>query len=1036
MQIPPTISTSLFAALDSTTQRLNVLCEFYNPNALPGANGFDPTDAVFRVANITIDDTSDVQFLGHDYSRYLLTSGLNPNRTITEKLNTVNIRLANPEVPPGSKSRPVAAFILANPPEGMFCVIRLISRAITAASLTDSFVVFTGKFERPFDSEGSTITLQAKQYIGNVDQEVPWREFDPEDEEGRETDDPLFEGFLFSAKNGAVSYKERVRRGGIAGFFGLKKTVTRTLQFSNHQGVEVTKVVPLILGRAQVTYLPVAYIDAGGQINAIYCIGEGPIRFFGERKILTQGYSFASVDDNNPEVDQFRYGYPGGTNGQEPFLNNLTGGIPGNGYYSMSAMFSTALYGTEVAQDDPAPEIVGVILGMIIELPDSTGVFVNEDLSDNPAFQTRWALTHSRVFNLDPTFINDPQCIKTACYCDDPVLDQTNGELILLTTAQESAYGDLFRRYHSTSLFTPQYFLHYFLDIAQDPLPELIVPLEADGYVSFYDPSQPVPALTIKNLVRRRFSSNIYLNEKMKAVDFLFQVLLPAYRGFLVQNAQGKIDIKCRRPADNTIVRIASIVGATEIAVNTVLAWAASMSGQVIIGNDLLTSEVRTVTGVRYSAVANNITLAVTGNLTASGATLTGGGDGSPATGSVTVTGLGTLTVTIDGHSVTYETQTADTVHTAAAMLCQFLKADLTFQSYLKFTWAPGFTAHVISIQSKLGFLELDSALEEAHDVGEEVIRIQMSFSDGLSTPADRLNSNIIKDSFRWPLLTRQPSRNQVVGTFIDSPQDFYAQKLRTTDKDHRDKVKKVLPEELGLTAVDSFSQAKRLELSKLAEVLDLNFFTQHTSDRRAMLLEEGDIICNTHASGGFRNVALRVEEVTINLEHFTIDILARRYSTSAYTDVAPARNVPLPTTLLGDLGPPDIVFNTVDFPPNGLTQVTSSAGIASVRGGAIFGASVFAQKARVSLKRPGETEFTEIAVIEPDTNREAVFEFIASVEGVYTVQLEVCYVGGICNTTKPTATIAVVFEQPFALTQEDGDPILQEDLDFIEVEN
>lgn len=1031
MQLPPTISTNLYNALDSTTQRLTVLVEFYGNDVLPGANGFNPANAILRVSN-----KKGATFLSQSYLHYLEGSPQQINRTITEKFNTVSLKLSNHEDPPASGNRPVATFILGNPIEGMFVVIRLISRAVTASDLIDSFVVFTGKLEKPIDSEGNSITLQARQYIGNIDQSIPWREFDPEDEEGREIDDPLFEGFPYSARTGTIAFNERVRRGGFLGLLGFKKTVPRTLPISTHQGIEISKVVPLVLGRAQVEYLPLAWIDAGGQINVIYAIAEGPIRKFGDRRILTSGYQFASIADGNPEVDQFRFGYPGGTNGQEPFLNNLTGGIPGNGYHSMSAMFSTAVYGTEVSQDDPAPEIVGIILGMIIPLPDSAGDFVNEDLSDNPAYQTRWALTHSRVFNLDPAFINDPQCIKTACYCDDPVEDNTNGELILLTNAQQSAYGTLFRRYHSTSLFTPQYFLHYFLGVAQDPLPELVDPIDSTDIVNFYDQTSTIPELDIVPLARRRFSSNIYLNERMKAVDFLFEVLLPSFRGFLVQNAQGKIDIKCRRPGDNTVVRSAVVATDEEIAVNTILPWVNSLSGQVLIGVGLLTSELRTVTGTRYSAVANNITLAVTGNLTASGATLTGGNDDNPATGSVTVTGLGTLAVTIDGHDVSYTTQSADTTSTAAAMLAQFLKADTTFQTYLKFTWNPA-SPTVISIQSKLGFLELDSPLEEDHDVAEEVLRIQMSFADGLSTPADRLNSNIIKGSFRWPIASRQSSKNRVVGTFVDSPQDFAAQKVRTLDKDHRDQVKKTLDEELGLTAVDNFSQAKRLELSKLAEIRDLDFFTQHTSDRRAMLLEEGDLICNTHASGGFRNLPLRIEEVSIDLKEMTVDILARQYSTSAYSDEAPARNVPLPTTLLGDLGPPAIVFNTVDFPPNGLVQTTEGEQLlTSVRGGAIFGASVYAQRAKVSLRRPGETEFTQIDVIEPDENREAVFEFIAPEEGPYTVQLEVCFEGGICNTTKPTATFVVVFGSQFALTQEDGDPIFQEDDDFIEVEN
>lgn len=1031
MQLPPTVSTALYNALGESVFRFNVLVEFYENDVLPGASGFDPANAVLRIANKT------TTFLGRNYARYLEQAPSNLTRTITEKFNSVAFPLNNHD-------RTMATFVLSTsvPVEGMFVVIRLVSRSFTATTLADSFVVFTGKCEKAFDADNNTITISAKQYIGSVDEQIPWRQFDPEDEEGRATNDPLFEGFLYSPRTGIVSFRERVRRGGFLGLLGFKKTVTNTLQFTSHQGAEIEKFVPLVLGRAQVDFLPVAYIDVGGQINAIYCISEGPIKTIFEPRVVTQGFQFASEADNNPEVDQFRYGYPGGTNGQVPFLNNLTGGIPANGYYSMSAMMSTAFYGTEVSQDDPAPEVVAVLLGMIIPLPDSAGDFTLEDYSDNPAFQTRWVLTHDRTFNLDPAFINDAQCVKTACYCDGPVLDTTNGELILLPTSDQSSYGVHFRRYHSTGLFTPEYWKYYFLDQGQDPLPELTLPLAADGLVQFYDPTSTVPVLATKRLVRRRFTSNIYLTDKMKAVDFLFKVLLPSFRGYISQNARGKLDIKSRRPGDNTLIRSAAIATDTEIAVNNILPWVADLTGKVIVGVNLLTSEVRTVTGYRYTTAANSITLAVTGNLTASGATLTGGTNGppgTPATGSVTVTGLGNLTVTIDGNSVTYEPFTTDTTSTAAAQLCQHLKAELTFQNYLKFTWDKN-TPTAINIESKIGFLVLDSALDQAHDIAEEVLRIQMAFSDRLFTPADLLRSNIIKGSFRWPIGSRQSSVNRIDSTFIDSPQDFKAQPLRTRDADHISQVKKKLPEDLGLTAVDNFSQAKRLQASRLAELRDCDFFNQLTSDGRALLLEEGDLICNTHASGGFRNLPLRIEEVHLNLEDFEINLVARRYLTSAYTDVAPARNVPLPTTLSGDLafsttGPPSISFNTAEFPPDGLIQTTASEGVTSIRGGMIFGASIFAQEAKVLLKRPGEVSFTQIDTKRPDEDLKAVFEFVASDEGTYTVRLEVCFIGGACSATKPEATITVAFGALGVILLESGGIWLAEDGDYFALE-
>lgn len=1025
MQLVPQISQALYDALGEQVQRPDILVELYENDVLPGVDGFDPDDAILRLSDKT------TTFLGNSYTRRLIGNMPTINRTITEKFNSVSITLDNPEEPPGSKDRPVAAFLLANPIEGMFIVIRLVSRAITATTLADSFVLFTGKCEKPYDHEENVFTVSAKQYIGSVDEQIPWRQFDPEDEEGVASDNPLYEGFQFSSRTGVHIFQERVRRGGFLGLLGFKKTVTNTLQFSSHQGVEIEKFVPLVLGRAQVQFLPLAFIDAGTQINAIYCISEGPIKTIFDQRVITQGFEFASERDNNPAVDQFRFGYPGGTNGQVPFLNNLSGGIPANGYYSHSAMMSTALYGTDISQDDPAPEVVSLILGMIVPLPDSAGDFTLEDFTDNPAFQTRWVLTHDRTFNLDPAFINDEQCVQTACYCDGPVLDVTNGELILLPNSDEPLYGTFFRRYHSTGLFTPEYWLHYFLDVGQDPLPELTLPLEADGLVHFFDPAGAVPELEVKRLVRKRFTSNIYLTDKMKAVDFLFKVLLPSFRGFISQNAKGKLDVKARRLGDNTVIRSEVVATDTEIAVNNILPWVASLSGQVLIGVDLLTSELRTVTATRYTSIANSITLAVSGNLTALGANLSGGDDDNPATGSITVTGLGTLSVTIDGHEVEYEPFTTDTTSTAAAQLTQHLKADLTFQSYLKFTWDKDTPTEIV-IESKIGFLELDRPLAQDHDSPEEVLRIQMAFGDTGADHNDLAAANILKHSFSWPLGSRQSSVNRIDSTFTDSPQDFKAQPLRTRDAVHIAQVKKRLAEELTLTAVDSFNQAKRLQANKLAELRDCDFFTQHTADRRALLLEEGDLICNTHASGGFVNIPLRVEEVSIDLGRMTVRITARRYLTSAYSDNAPARTVPLPTTLSGasafnTTGPPSIAFNEADFPPDGLIQTTASEGVTSIRGGAIFGATVFTQRARVLLKRPLESTFTQIATIEPDPDLKAVFEFVASTEGTYTVRLEVFFVGGAANAIKSEAQIIIGFGNLHGIMRQGGGFLLRQ---------
>lgn len=1007
MQRPPNISTALWDALESQSQRLNVCVEIYPNNVTPGANGFNPASASLRVANKTL------TFLGNSYTRYVEKVG-RVNRTITEKFNTVSVDLNNHD-------RTMAAFVLdtVDPLEGTFLVVRIVSRAFTASSLLDSFVIFTGKCEKVFDATNQKIVISAKQYIGSVEQEIPWRTFDSEDEEGRAITDPEYEGFPFTPQNVTVQYSERVPRGGLLGALGFKKTVQRTIQYTSQKEAQDDQVVPLVLGRANVKLIPITSLDVGGAINSIMAACEGPILQWFDHRILTPNF-------NGPFGSYYRLGYPGGTQDQFP-LTPAEGGnfYAGNSYYSNTAWTAFFVNGTDVSVQEPAPESAAIIMGMVIEMPDASGDFTLTGWTDNPAFITRWALTHTDVLNLDPAFINDPQCVKTACYCDYPVLDTTNGEVIVLPSDQSANYGVFFRRYRSTSLFTPEYFKHYFLDTPQDPLPELVLPSTENGIVIFNNPLGALPTIDPVPLVRRRFSFNGYLRERMKTPDFLFKVLLPTFRGYITQNARGKLDIKCKRPADRTIIRSASIVGATQIAVNNILPWVSSLDGEVIIGNDLLTSEVREVTSTAYTTAANSITLAVTGNLTASGATFSGGTSSTPATGSVTVTGLGTLTVTIDGHAVSYTTVAADTTSTAAAMLAQFLRADLTFQSYIKITWDKT-TPTVISFESKMGFLNLASSLQEDHDLNEEVLRIQMSFSDRLYTPADLLASNILRNSVRWPVGGRQSSINRIDGTFTDSPRDFKAQPVRHRDQDHIDQIKKTNPQTVNLTGVDNFNQAKRLTASILAELRDLDFFMQHSSDCRALLLEEGDLICNTHASGGFRNMALRIEEITLDPSDMTVDILARRYSTSAYSDTAEARVVPLPSTLFSSM-PPSILFNTTDFPPDGLIQTTASEGITSVRGGALFGESVFAQQAKVSVKRPGESFFTQIAVVVPDSNREAIFEFIASVEGIYTVRLEVCFVGGACHTTKPTASIVVGFGTLFGMAKEGGTQMAKE---------
>lgn len=976
-----TVSAQLTAALQSENWQPAILVELYASDALPGADGFDPDTAMLRLSNGL------TTWKGETYQRYVLKVG-QITRTITERFNTVNITLDNAD-------RAMAAFVLNNDIEGMFLVVRFVSRVFTADALDDSAVQFVGRCEKTYEANNPTVQISAKQYLGSVDEEIPARTFGPEDEQGRDADDPLFEGFPHTPVNIQRQYDERVPRGGLAGAVGLKKTVTRTIQYTSHTDAKEDSVVPLLLGRAQIVLTAISYVDLGTEVYMIMAGPEGPIADWHDLKVLTPGYF------PQPSGLHLRYGYDGGTNGQDPIPSPDASNYSGNGRYSRTAWTAFHTTGSEVSEEDPAPDAVAVPLGLIIPIPNADGDFVLEGWTDNPAFHVRWMLTDTRQgFALDPAFINDPECLKTACYCDDPVLDATGGEQIVFPTSLQATYGTWWWRYHSTGLLKPAYFKHYFLDEGLDPPPELRMKTPTFG----------TAAPAIVPFVRRRFTSNYYLRDRKKKVDALFKDLAPAARIYLVQNSKGTLDIRCKRPADNTLIRSDISAGVTEIPVNSVLAWKQSLSGKILIGVDTLTSEIRIVTGWRYTTAGNGITLAVSGALTASGATFSGGNNSTtPATATVTVTGLGTLTVTIGGHSVSYTTESAsvyangdvaDTTASAAAMLAHFMKADPVLKPYVKVTWDKD-TPTVISLQSKLGFLQFADALEDDHDAGEEVVRIQAVLDP----------STIIRDSASWPVGSRQSSVNRIDGTFIDSPLDFRPQMLRTREAAHIASSGKTLPKEINLTAVDNYSQAKRLQLQELAETRDNDFFFEEAAVGEHLLLEEGDLVATSHPSGDFRHLLTRLEEVRIDPDRMILRMVGRRYQTSAYSDSAPARKVPIPSGLTqAAAGPPNIQFNTEDY-DSCLVQTTDGAGgITSVRGGVVFGESIYAQVCKVRLTMRASVAVDElIATLEPDGDNKAHFEFIASAPGVYVVELEVCFKSSnTCSATKPTCSVTV----------------------------
>jgi hypothetical protein len=336
---------------------------------------------------------------------------------------------------------------------------------------------------------------------------------------------------------------------------------------------------------------------------------------------------------------------------------------------------------------------------------------------------------------------------------------------------------------------------------------------------------------------------------------------------------------------------------------------------------------------------------------------------------------------------------------------------------------------NVVTIKAKVGVLTLDSALEEDHAVQEEITRVMASFAGKALAYADTTRANILDGTFGWPDASRQSLVNQIKGEYRESVRDFGKQPITVNDFNHQRKTRKTNTFEVDLSATDNYNQAARLSNGLLNKLRDGDRFFTWGSKGEALLLDEGDVVCVSDDSGPFRNQLVRSEEIEINND-FDATFIARKYSRVQVSDlVAQPSALLLPSGLTNfQSPPPTIAFNTTDFAPNGLTQATDgSAGITSIRGGAIFGASIYAQYGKVRLIKRAGVVVDEVinADLRPNSELKAVFEFIASADGLYTVQIQACNQWG-CSATME-ASIVIGFGSLFAIAKEGGVLFLKE---------
>lgn len=407
------IENGALQSILATAADIAIVCETYSADAIPSADGFDPVDALDCFAAV-----DGITFRGQTYKRLVKKFG-SIKRTITKEINNASVTFSN-------VSREISDFEFTTGFEGLILVIRLISQSRSTA-LTDSQILFAGRCEKPDSGDKDALTVQAKFVIGSMNVNVPRRKYGPEDHKGRVPSDPEFEGFIFTPRYGTTSYSVRKRNPwgalfGVVGFFLLKKTVKKTLQWSSYSDIDANNPVAEVFGRAQVQGVHLTYTDEGAELHGRTAFCEGEI------EDIT---NYRSTDDTLPLFDTYQLmGLAGTLNGpDDPGWGGTTGAV----YFSRTAHMRWSIVTSTIESVDPAPDVVAVILGRKMTIPGDDDVWDQFGWTDNAAAQVIFLLTDPDYYRLDTNWIDYDYA--TECY-------RYNEELIFNSSLSDFLFVD------------------------------------------------------------------------------------------------------------------------------------------------------------------------------------------------------------------------------------------------------------------------------------------------------------------------------------------------------------------------------------------------------------------------------------------------------------------------------------------------------------------------------------------------------------------------------------------------------------------
>lgn len=915
------ISREFLLCLGSPTASLVELYEFFTPDEVDYA----PAKAVFRFSK-----TSYV-FQGSHYERRVVSRG---EITCSEgrEANTVTVNLANVE---GWLSNLLTVYDI----EGYWCQIRLVCPDYPG----QSFVIFGGTIELPEDVGFQTGSITIVQDVYGGTTEIPQRttgaqcplKFKGKACRGNEpiaSKLPIYQaaercnksfnqcgqygnqenygGFRFTPISGTFSYVvEEVKR--FLLFFKKKKRRTVSATFSSVSDAKEETVLPLIGGVTQVELLPVMHADTGASLKFLSAVCDGGE--YGIDEIFS-----VDIKDKSylPTISNYQAAL--GKFGSEGQPDSAL--FVGAGGFSGTAWVEGSLLGSDPSDaNDSAPTVTGIIRGLIVDVPDPDNgfAFTEQSWTDCGPYLVRYFL---RVFaGRKEHLFDDDSFVVGALKTFEPTIDDTGIEQAILP--KQLTGGTDFKAWASASGFGASTIDRVALMMAQGKILTGGYGQMAQAYYRYIDQEQPPDYISPQRKLRRRYTTNFSLDTKTALSDVLGDLILPSFAGKLVATRDGRTRLKIDAPVPSGFLRTTVVVaGATVLDADDVLPFQ-FYRGPILVGALQPNAETTRVSGTQFDPAGNALTLACSGtgslSLTPSGATFAGGNTTTPATATITFTGTiaggETVTITIDGHTVTYTTLVGDDLISLAGYMAAHVNAHHALKRYIRAEWSEAQGA-VVRLVCKWGKIELANALTGTHSDGVEILPVTAIY-DGANTK---------EDSFRWHPGSNLKAINRVSGSYRASVNDWSEAPIARDAEAHQEKTGQVNTYDLNLTAVDNGYQAARLCKIKMGKLHVCRQQFSLTTGRLGMRHEVDDLIVLNFVQGQkvFRNIPAVIERIAIKND-LSVDLRARLYRSEIHDDtineLTPQILYPLQigTGNNPDVPPPD---NTdPDIPPDRL---------------------------------------------------------------------------------------------------------------------